>query len=98
MLACEPVRSGRVVHRFVLGRRLQGAAHKRDAGAVMQAVATENAKHGDLVTVDAIDGAGVDTACACGEKQHQWMLLALQTWPSAKFIGKTEDDTCGAAL
>ena len=49
--------------------------------------------HGDIAILDALDGAGIDVACSCTEKMNAWVRHALVTWPTALFIGKTEDDT-----
>ena len=95
MLQCEPVRAGRVAFRFVLGANVvgQGRAQREEAMLARGKIVAEHASHGDVVTLAAIDGAGVDTACSCGEKQFLWIRLALRQWPTVSFVGKTEDDT-----
>ena len=53
----------------------------------------EKTKYGDVVILDAVDGPKLEPACSCGEKTVGWVQFALQKWPRAAFIGKTEDDT-----
>ena len=95
MLKYDPVVSGRLAFRFIVGKDL----HQKDGqsravlAAQAAAVRAEASAHGDLVVLDALDGPGIEVACSCVEKTASWMRYALQKWPRARFIGKTEDDT-----
>ena len=54
----------------------------------------ELASHADdMLQVDAIDGPGVAMECPAAEKTVLWVRHAVKTWPTAAYVGKTEDDT-----
>ena len=64
-----------------------------DMVAMKKALDREVALHKDIAVLDALDGPGIEVAQSCIEKMNEWVRYALRTWPSARFIGKTEDDT-----
>ena len=102
MLQYEPVTAGRIAFRFIVGdtlhAKVEGHAWKRAAAEASlatdrKALMREVARYGDVAILDALDGGGIEVACSCIEKMNAWMRYALKTWPSALYIGKTEDDT-----
>ena len=94
MLQYEPVLAGRIAFRFVVGDTMPLLAKAgRGADAKRRALRAEMTREGDIVELDALDGAGIEVACSCVEKLNSWVRYALATWPRAAFIGKTEDDT-----
>ena len=88
MLRYEPVTSGRVVFRFVVGSTLvsrseapgalegPGVAGSRWARSKAR-LERELSSHADLVSLDAIDGPGVAMECPAAEKTVLWMRHAL---------------------
>ena len=90
MLRYDTVTSGRTVFRFVVGDFMPTHA-KRDDRLLL--LAQEINRKRDIVQLDAIDGTGISVACSCVEKTTAWIRYALLQWPSARYIGKTEDDT-----
>ena len=91
MLRYEPVTAGRVAFRFIVGDALHGSssASKRAAevpASSRAALTRESTRHGDVAILDALDGAGVEVACSCVEKQSSWMRFALNKWPGARLL------------
>lgn len=102
MLKHAAVVDGRIIFRFVVGSTLIPKAPRSTAKAASSsarweadraALAAEVAAHDDVVQVDALDGPGVAMECPAAEKTIQWMQHAVRTWPNARYVGKTEDDT-----
>ena len=97
MLRYEPVLSGRVVFRFVVGDAIhtkpQRILSADSADGMRRALRRELQTHHDILALDALDGNAVEVACSCVEKTTSWVRYALKAWPTARFIGKTEDDT-----
>jgi hypothetical protein len=90
MLRYDTVTSGRTVFRFVVGDFMPTHAKGDDR---LLLLAQEISRKRDIVQLDAIDGTGISVACSCVEKTTAWIRYALLQWPSARYIGKTEDDT-----
>ena len=76
--------------RFLLG----AASTSRPRRAEVAILEEEHRRFGDLLLMaNALDGGGVHKDCSCIEKTHDWFVHALREWPSARWYGKTEDDT-----
>ena len=86
------VAAGRTVLRFLLGSETPTLASAPRL-TLHTALKLESNAHGDVLVLDAIDGARLDNACSCTEKTVAWVRHALRTWPSVAFIAKSEDDT-----
>ena len=86
------VAAGRTVLRFLLGSETPTLASAPRL-TLHTALKLESNTHGDVLVLDAIDGARLDNACSCTEKTVAWVRHALRTWPSVAFIAKSEDDT-----
>ena len=86
------VAAGRTVLRFLLGSETPTLASAPRL-TLHTALKLESNAHGDVLVLDALDGARLDNACSCTEKTVAWVRHALRTWPRAGFVGKTEDDT-----
>ena len=71
-----------IAFRFVVGRLESGG---------QDSLQLESVRYGDVVRVDALDRG--DEECSCAEKMVGWFRLALQAFPTALFVGKTEHDT-----
>ena len=95
MLKYATVVRGRTAFRFVIGDTMPLVIEGDGSGsdAKFAALRREVDRYGDVVKLDAIDGAGINVACSCIEKLTSWMRYALVKWPAAPYIGKTEDDT-----
>ena len=93
MLQYDTVRIGWTLFRFVVGESMPGMPIDSGSDAKRAALRGEISRLGDIVQLDALDGPGISVACSCVEKMTAWIRHALRTWPSARFVGKTEDDT-----
>ena len=99
MVASAPAvgRRAAVRHTMLSGDLADGVAFRFLLGSVeahRTALREEQQVHGDLLLLrDALDGGDVSIHCSCIEKMHLWFVHALQRWPDARWVGKTEDDT-----
>ena len=104
MLQYDAVLKDRIAFRFIVGDNVHMQTHRsvtskqrnvlsKAEDKRTQRLQKEAATSGDLLQLDALDGNEVEVACSCVEKTTSWVRYALAHWPSARFIGKTEDDT-----
>ena len=104
MLRYSSVVEKRIAFRFLVGDSIHESPSPRLRAALqvdfypalkqrMQALREELRTHDDILELDALDGADIDKTCSCLEKQNSWVRYALQKWPMAAYIGKSEDDT-----
>lgn len=77
-----PPRSGRKKPR----RRLTGQQGLEQTEE--QRLQREASTHGDVIGLP----VPTATACTCHELVHAWFVHAVAHWPTARYIGKTEDD------
>ena len=72
------VAAGRTVLRFLLGSETPTLA-SAPRHTLHTALKLESNAHGDVLVLDAIDGARLDNACSCTEKTVAWVRHALRT-------------------
>ena len=87
MLQSPSVLHGVVAWRFVVGGELSKDARRRRLEAEVSSSSDV------LLLPEVLDGADVAMPCSCTEKVYAWYTHALERWPLARWIGKTEDDT-----
>lgn len=85
-MAVAPKRNGRVLMRFVFGKRGLTAAD-------MKQLAKEQSEHADVEHIDASDFGERGGIFSCIDKLFAWFPHAVARFPGAKFYGKADDDS-----
>lgn len=85
-MAAAPKRNGRVILRFVFGKRGLTAADERQ-------LSSEQAQFSDVEHIDASDFGERGGIFSCIDKLFAWFPHAVARFPGAKFYGKADDDS-----
>jgi hypothetical protein len=85
-LSTRAARSGRVLLRFVMGRRGLDANDQRR-------LAAEHSRHADLEYIDASDFGDRGGIFSCIDKLFAWFPHAVKAFPGAAFYAKADDDS-----
>ena len=85
-MATAPRRNGRVILRFVMGKRGLNAADERQLTA-------EHRAHSDIEHIDASDFGDRGGIFSCIDKLFAWFPHAVHAFPGARFYAKADDDS-----